>query len=997
MSYELNKEQKTAVEHRRGPLLIIAGAGTGKTQVITQRIMNIMKEGWAKPSEILALTFMEKAAAEMQERVDQEMPLSYEEPTISTFHSFCDMVLRQESFFLGLDSSYRLMSESESYVFFKKNIFKFPLDEYRPLNNPSKFISTILKYFSRLQDEDISPKEYLKYAKGKEGHLELAKTYEEFEKLKVKEGKMTFADLLTTILKLFREKPQILKKYQEKFKYVLIDEFQDTNYAQNEMINLLVGGSKERNITVVGDDDQAIYKFRGAAISNILKFKEVYPDAKRVVLTKNYRSNQDILDSAYGLIRNNDPYRLEVTENIDKRLVAENGSSKNAVNLIPVSNALEEAEAIALEILKLTGSDFKFKRDDYLVFDSKGQSSFLDSDSERKYDFSEISILVRANAHADEIIPLLRYYKIPYKFSGKKGLYFRPEVKFFISFLKIIADYKDNVSFFNVLQMDVWDLEVRDFIEIFSESKRMYISAFEFLEFLLGERVGSKTSLKREKLLSKTFSKSSIVSLKKLMGIYKDVFKMVKEGKGTGELIFHFFDKSGYLKKLESGSPEDEFRIQNIAKFFDIVKKFEQNNKGGTVYEYIDYLEYSIDVGETPSIDDDVFVDYDAVNISTVHGAKGLEYPVVFLPSLVKNRFPSVNRSEKISVPKELMKEEYPDEEESGSNIQEERRLFYVAATRAKEKLFLSAAQHYGEGKRVNKPSIFLNEILNREKLEEFDNVVAERSFNFMKNSDVDDIDYTAFKKDLGSFVSYSQINDYEACPKKYKYKYVLNIPVPMGHPAVFGTIVHSTLRDFFNLLKSSNEGLDGIVSKPTLDDLLSFYEKNWRSEGFVDKKHEVAKKKKGVEMLKNFFENMYTGNETILDIEKKFKINLQDIIITGAIDRVDSLENGMVELIDYKTGKSKDQKEVEKDIQLMIYGLYARDVMGIRDIKASLLFLDDGVKIETLVDDEKLNFVKERVLSVSGLIKKSRFEPKPDFMGCRYCDYKNICDNAFV
>jgi len=314
---ELNKDQLEAVNHKSGPLFIIAGAGTGKTSVITERIKYLIEKGSVKPSEILALTFTEKAASEMDERIDIAMPYGYEEVQVSTFHSFCDKLLKQESTYIGLNSSYSLMSDSESYMLFRRHLFEFPLDKFRPLGNPTKSISDILKFFSRLQDEDIDPVQYLEYVNGlpkgsdeekeffSEG-LELAKTYEMYSEIKLKESKLDFGDVITLTLKLFRKKANILKKYHDKYKYVLVDEYQDTNYSQNVLVNMLALGKEPKqasqkekklaNITVVGDDDQAIYKFRGAAISNILQFKDMYPTAKRVVLNSNYRSTQEILD-----------------------------------------------------------------------------------------------------------------------------------------------------------------------------------------------------------------------------------------------------------------------------------------------------------------------------------------------------------------------------------------------------------------------------------------------------------------------------------------------------------------------------------------------------------------------------------------------------------------------------------------------------------------------------------------------------------------------------
>ena len=290
MQYHLNEKQQKAVEHKNGPLLIIAGAGTGKTAVITNRIVNIIKSEWAKPSEILALTFTEKAAMEMRDRVDLEMPIGYEEISISTFHSFCDKLLRQEGSYIGIDTNYTLMTQAQSYLLFRKNLFEFKLKKFRSFGNPTAFIADILKHFSRLQDEDVTPQQYKEFietlpkntAEEKEYYEELTEivgAFEDFMKLKLKESKLDFGDLITLAIKLLREKPNILAKYRRRYKYILVDEYQDTNYTQNELVNIIALGLKPKkedrknaNLTVVGDDDQAIYKFRGAAISNILHF-----------------------------------------------------------------------------------------------------------------------------------------------------------------------------------------------------------------------------------------------------------------------------------------------------------------------------------------------------------------------------------------------------------------------------------------------------------------------------------------------------------------------------------------------------------------------------------------------------------------------------------------------------------------------------------------------------------------------------------------------------
>ena len=293
----LDHNQEKAIKSYSGPLLVIAGPGTGKTTVIVEKIKYLIKKGLAKPEEILALTFTEKAAFEMEERVDKMLPFGYFQMWISTFHAFAEQILKEEIQQIGLDPGFRLMTEAEAILFLRKNLFLFNLKYFRPLGNPNKFLAALLQHFSRLQDEDISPKEYLQWAKlelknsrfavKKEGekYLELAQAYKKYLDLKIKEGVMDFSDLVYYLNQLFRQRPNLCQKYQKQFKYVLIDEFQDTNISQYQLIKLLKPAKDKPNLTVVGDDSQSIYKFRGASISNILNFMKDYPPVSYTHLT----------------------------------------------------------------------------------------------------------------------------------------------------------------------------------------------------------------------------------------------------------------------------------------------------------------------------------------------------------------------------------------------------------------------------------------------------------------------------------------------------------------------------------------------------------------------------------------------------------------------------------------------------------------------------------------------------------------------------------------
>ena len=1033
---KLNEKQKEAVEYKEGPLLIIAGAGTGKTSVITQRVIHIMKSKWAKPSEILALTFTEKAAQEMVERIDMQMEYGYEEPWISTFHAFCDRILRENGHYIGLDTNFSLMTQAQSYIFMRKHLFDFPLDIFRPQGNPTEFINDLLKHFSRLQDEDCSPEEYIKFVeklpkkteKDKQRYQELkeiSQTYEMYTKLKIEESKLDFGDLIILTLRLLRERPSVLRKYQDKFKYILVDEFQDTNYTQNILVNTLVLGKDfknerklPRNLTVVGDDDQAIYKFRGAAISNILQFKERYPDAKEIVLTQNYRSRQEILDSAYRLIKHNDPYRLEITEKIDKKLRAERVfefTDDQSVRFFTAGTDNAEAEWVAKEILRLSGvSNELIEGNKDMSFDESGQSSLLKDELEKEYKFSDFAILTRSNAQSDLFVQTLRYYGVPYKLGGQRGLYMREEIQNLISFLKILTDYTDGIAMYKLLTMNIWHLSSREFIELNRLSRSENISLFEELEKLWNVKLGEdewkieELDVDSSNILNKILSTDSIVSTSDFLLIIDNGLRMLKDGKSIGDILYYFVMESGYIQDLvDNENSENTFKISNIAKFFDLVKDFEKNNSGTNIYEYLDYLDYSIKVGDSPSVDNSDFDDFDGINILTVHSAKGLEFPVVFMCNLVSDRFPTRNMSDRIPIPEELVKETISENlNSSEEHIQEERRLFYVGATRAKEKLYLTAANFYGDAKRKKKPSIFLHEILDEDITQSFndpeygglDESPKDRISHF-KNEDgiveesMEDIDTT--KK-----VSYSQLNTYEDCPKKYKYSYVLKIPSKPHASLSFGTTIHNTLKDFYTLVKESNEGLEGIVEKPDEKKLLELYETHWIPIGYDSKAHADKRRSFGKKILKEYYKNLYSQEQRPYRLEESFSVHVEESVFEGKIDRIDIVDDSgkklKVEIVDYKTGKVKNATNIKKDLQLPLYALFAEEKLGLEVVNAKYVFIEYGEVVNVDVSDNRKSQARQRIIEIIGKIKEKDFSPTPGYL-CRYCDYNIVCEDAMV
>lgn len=958
----LNSEQLKAVTTTEGPLLIIAGAGTGKTAVIAHRIAHIIGKKLAKPSEILALTFTDKAAGEMEERVDILTPYGFIDTWISTFHAFGDRILRDNALDIGLTPDFKVLSRPQQVLFFQQNLFRFQLDYFRPLSNPTKFISAILSFFSRLKDENVSPEEFTKFVKSQKAQdqedkieiqklNELAQAYQSYERFKEEAGFLDFGDQVVKAIELFQKRPKILAEYQDQFKYILVDEYQDTNYAQNELVKLLA--QKYQNICVVADDDQSVYRFRGAAISNVLEFKDNYPKAVQVVLTQNYRSTQAILNSSYRLIRHNDPDRLEVQNKIDKKLKSVGGAGVPPQEIF-ADTISEEADTVAAEIEKLM--------------------------AKKKYQYKDFAILVRANSQADHFLRALNMKGVPHKFVGSSGLYQQPEVSVLISFLTAISNFEESLNLFSLITSDVYEMPAIDAIKLTSYAKRKNRSLFYIIKNL-GTIDSQDIELSSE---SQAIVERVVVDLEESIDLSKT--------ETAGRVLYKFLEKTGYLKKLERGNGvESQVKIQNIAKFFDKVKEFENVAKVHSVSQFVDYLEAIRSAGDDPAtVEFDP--DTDAVNVMTVHAAKGLEFPVVFLVNLVADRFPVRFRGDAIEVPQGLIKETLP---QGDWHMQEERRLFYVGATRAKNLLYFSWSRDVG-GARAKKISPFVLEALDKakssadliklspiEKIEKFAPALPRETQQVMFDVDV-------LKLTQGS------IDDYLTCAYKYRYIHVLRVPILRHHTIAYGSALHSAVGAFLTSKKNGH--------MLTLPQTLEIFERVWDSEGFLTVEHEEKRKSQGKLAIESFWkrQSKITQNPTL--IESKFSFSLKEVTVVGRFDRVDIASGSKVHIIDYKSSENIDQEranaQAKESMQLAIYALYYWKRHKILPEKLTLHFLENGVEGSYAPTQKDLDKTEKIILETAENIradtKKNHFSAKPKYFGrepaCVYCAYNTIC-----
>ena len=953
----LNQHQREAVEHNTGPILVIAGAGTGKTRVITERIAHIINSGLAKHDEVLGLTFTDKAAAEMEERLDQVMPLGYEAIPLMTFHSFCDKTLRQYGIDIGISPGFKILQGVEQWLFLKENLFSFELDYYRPLGNPTEFIGALLSHFGRLKEELVSPAEYLAFAESRQSSaesdeekldarkwLELAKAYQVYQNLMEERNQLDFSDLQYKTIELFRSRPNLLQYLQKKYRYILVDEYQDTNIAQNEIVDLLANDHK--NLMVVGDDDQSIYKFRGAAISNILKFEEKYPDLKKVVLTQNYRSNQTILDFAYTSIQHNNPDRLEVHSNVDKSLKNDNPGDDASVTLMHATTIEQEVEYVMKEVKKTL---------------------------ERGIPMGEISILSRKNHLLHPFIEVLKKANLPYEFPSEKGLYEKEEIKELISLLRVIANPTDDISMFHVLRMDEWKINMPIILNLIQDAKKNHVSLWSLVQ-----KSGDC------KLFADTL---------------KDMIDFSKKHT-VGEVLYRFTDSMQvYQILLKKGTIEAEATILNIAAFFSKLRDFERHTDENTVVDFVGYLDLAEEAGENPPAKIEMG-DRDAIHVSSVHAAKGLEFNTVFVIGMTQRRFPSDNRKDPIEMPNELIHEILG---EGDSHMQEERRLFYVACTRAKERLHLCHSDFYNpssaEKPRASKRSRFLDEVQEKVTVTHIEKT-AEGVERFLKpkletrNSKFEEI--TNHKSQITKF-SYSQLTTFERCPRQYEYSYILKIPQPPTANLSFGSTLHNTLLEFYKNVGQSKQAslFTDYEEDLSLEKLFSIYEDKWIPYGHESKVHMETRKERGKEILSTFYERFKHDIPRVEYLEKAFKLKVGDYTISGRIDRADKLSDGTLEIIDYKTGKAKSQKKVDEDLQLALYALATAQCFNQPASKMTLYFLDEDEVVTTEPDEKTLQKAEEKVKTLGDAINQFNFTPAPSKFVCKWCSYNKICDRA--
>ncbi|NIA02537.1 MAG: Dna2/Cas4 domain-containing protein, partial [Nitrospirae bacterium] len=564
-------------------------------------------------------------------------------------------------------------------------------------------------------------------------------------------------------------------------------------------------------------------------------------------------------------------------------------------------------------------------------------------------DLADIAILVRNNNHAIPFTDELKYLGVPYQVRNPKGLMSLAEIKDLIAVAKFLANPNDDIAMLRILKMDVFEIPMAEILELLNGSKKDHL-----------------------------FKNMAIPGTEDPLHIIHNLLlELIEFSKNhpVGTVLNEFLTKSKHLNFLVEHEKYEE--MDNINQFARRVAKFERESEHNSVVNFSEYIDLLNEANASLNYDDSQVKE--AVQVLTCHGSKGLQFKYVFVVNLVNQRFPTGKRWEPFYVPEELTQEIFP---EGDFHLQEERRLFYVAMTRAKEKVFLTYSDQYGGNKKW-KMSPFVGEVEDNGNGIRTDHSADEDSVKKLqefKSPTSPIFNLPPFKSKR---VSYSQLSTFKSCPLKYSYQYVMKVPVPPSHSSNFGSSVHETLNEFYELLKKGE--------KVSLEKLKELYEKNWIPYGFESKEHEGIRYDKGISMLTKFYET--NSNPWVIPafLERPFNLKLGEYMLSGRIDRIDKLDDGTYEMIDYKTGRMKSNPNLKNDLQLSIYALACRDIFGIQAGKLSLYYLEDDEKISTERTDEQLDKIVDNVEEIIAELKKSDFSPTPGYL-CRFCDFRLIC-----
>lgn len=892
MSTELNAEQRTAVETINGPLLVVAGAGTGKTRVIVERVAELINRG-IDPGSILALTFTEKAAGEMLDRVNAGKTGVTLDTTIATFNRFGNSLLESYGGEYGL-GRLRLLGDTGQLVFLREHLDELELDYFTPVSNPDGQLQLLADYVSLLKQQLLTPEHYATFAQKlpskdaaekleRKKHQELGHFFATYLKLCRREQVIDYDDQIYLTIEMLEARPNLLKNLRERFRYILVDEFQDTNPMQSKLVDLLAGTSE--NIMVVGDDDQSIYGWRGATLANILNFKKRYPKAAEITLIENYRSTQAILDSAYRLIQFNNPHRLEVINTIDKRLHGQHNGP-------------------ALQLQHFANYD--------------GELSWIAQDIRRRLDAGQaagtIAVLARRNTGVEMIHEALELYDIAHSVAGlNNDMYAQPGVRQLIEGLKCIADPTDAVALFHVLSGPLFDLDIAELATLAGQARRSHQSLAKVIE--------DGASMEIQQALSRIVA-----------------WRQAAREQAVVYVAYSLMNDSGWMQRLYTASDDAAVvaEVRAFDKFFRTLKEFERVAGAASVQQYVVNLPVLQAAG---SQFDDGTLDIadNQINVLSVHRAKGLEWQTIYIMDCTEGSFPLQAFGGKLQLPVELQANPSAADE----HLAEERRLMYVAVTRARQDVILTYADRHGS-RAQRKPSRFLAELLGHEPTGSAIEEAAQTNLDlFAPRQASNGVALPAkMYHDQRLHLNVSEIETWLHCPQDFYYRYVLSMPLPPAPQLAYGSLIHS-------VIEQVHEGRRKHTI-PSLEQLTDEVAHNLPQTGYASKQSRERAHAQALQTVKAVYQR-FLKDTLPLETEWPFTLELPELplTITGKIDAIYDTPEG-VEIRDFKTGMSVQTPEQAKSRvsgsqQLTLYALAWHQLRGQLPDKLTLDFVETG------------------------------------------------------
>jgi DNA helicase-2/ATP-dependent DNA helicase PcrA len=962
-TFEPDECQREAIEHVHGPMLVIAGAGTGKTTVLTRRIARLVREGHARPNEILAVTYTKNAVQEMRERVREELrDTNISGLQIATFHEYCNELLGRNG------KQFGVLDDQDLWIYLRKRIPDLRLNYFVRAANVSQFLHDLLGFMRRCQDDLVGPEKYADYVRQLErgevsiprvskskdaGDLsdeevigrcqEIASVFATVERMLREDNLGTFGHMITHAHALLAADPELLSEECRRTRFILADEFQDVNFAQVQIVKQLAGN--ERNVFAVGDPDQAIYRFRGASSAAFELFQEQFPDAKMVVLEKNRRSTTTILRSAFALISKNPD------------VFPPGHGPTSSYQRSPLTSAREEEASRDGRFLPSSPVDA-------VVLGTKEVecadlvATVRDRQRKLRCKWSDFAILYRQHFHREQIVAELVERGIPFAIENMDVMD-TPEARDLFACLGAVVSVNDSASLFRVASFSQFAIDPEKL------------------------RAGIKTIPREERKsgLASVLAKieNGPVVLKALRQVRDEVTRAGTTSRGVLNIIIREFG-------LSRSSPA-------IAAVLEFVKRWEEKPKAitktGEIGEFIDYLQYFRTAGGVIPISTGA---ENAIRLMTVHVAKGLEFNHVFIIRANSNSFPSAYKEPLVDFPRELQGAgSMPLFDDKEICRQEERRLFYVAMTRARDSLTIYAKQ--GTGKKDPTPSGFLRDLLKDARLKpflrqrhalEFQTDLFAEAAPAIPGSPVTEWLKLPPALDLGARLSASALQTYEICPLQFKLEREWRIPGEVPAAMEYGATIHRILLAYYASVR-----LGRTIEE---DQLVELFKTDLRAAGIEERYQQDLYERQGIEQLREFLANCKRAPvPKVLHTEERFEMQIGQAKVVGRIDRIDELGNGRVVITDYKTGRPKSQEDADRSLQLSIYALAAREKWGYHADQIVFYNLEDNSSIVTRRTENQLQDCKHEVEEVARKIAAQEFDAKPGFY-CGFCAYRTLC-----